>query len=636
MKDKDRKDINREKLPKDGSFEESDRLGKDTTPTPINSDECEATESDKIEVAVVDEKVLERESESVETHVEPSAEPSRVASECLTVTTVNAEAFELSRVEHRVERPVCPEAVAPETEDEEEGVTVTVDTQVPVVKSASIKIEKTDETVSQTVAPTERVEERVEFEITTVQPTTEKMNHSVSQQITPQQSSSMDEIEPDEEDPVFAWGGGTPYGSRKPKLVIHKNPKDDESTNLNADTLPFLQTLLRDTYKEMNGGEPDGDTVDFVANEPRVPSVQKSIVTLDLTEGGWNAEIKGGKPVIGRNSDDIVPKLREVASTLYTGEMGYFVVNAPSEWEYEADFTEERFFEKLVAHLTEASGEKENRAGFETEESPPVTVAEPKAGTENPDAEFSERVSRYFSFRGRGDTTDVDVHETEGAKGRVLRKNDWKRVALTERQGTGDGESDEHYFWKATLVEGVAWQMWQGYEETEEIEDFSDFVEEEILSGEVIETESELDADDDEEDTHKKVKADIEVKALEDWAEQAVEQFLPTDEDAQIPDTVYMEFETGRSEGAFNFRKIRETLEKYQGESGDICVVVPPRLLYRGRKRAEMVVDLVNNWEDDENEARAYVPVLGSSYCMSLEPAGRLVDSLYGGNQDDD
>ena len=600
-----------------------------TTPEDPESNEEETPELDEIEVAVVDEIVLERTDESVESRVEPASEPSRVSSARLTVPTLRTDTVELSRVEHTVESQVRPESVVTETETEDE-ITGTVETQIPVAES--VEVERLSHEVSQTVVPAEQLEEREEFEITTVQPSVEKMENSVSQQIEPLQDMSTEPVEPDEEDPVFAWGGGTPYGSRRPKLVIHKNRKNEEEV---VDTLPFLQVLLRDTYTEMNGGEPDADTVEFVGNEPRSPSVQDSIVTLDLTDGGWKAELNGDEPSIRRNSTDIVPKLREVASTLYTGETGYFVVDAPAEWEYEADTFGESFFEKLVAHLTRGSIEEEDDtdAGFERAESPPVVVAEPRFEDDAQEG-FATKVSRYFGFN-RG--SNVDVRRTEAENEHVLRKNDWKRIALTERQSTGDGESDEHYFWKATMVEGVAREMFKLYRETEayqtdEMEGFSNFVEEKLLGDtEVIDTEHGLGGGNDEKS---EPVADVRIGSPNDWATQGAELFLSQDDGATFP--VCLEFETGRGEGAFNFRKVRETLEKYENvdEFEAVYVVVPPRLLFRGRRRASMISSLVESWsEQTGKEARAYVPVLNSSYCRTLERVEQVVDEIYGGEE---
>ncbi len=580
--------------------------------TPASEDDDEPTTPDEIEIAVVDEVIqTDRREKTVEETVEPEALYERV--ESLTVPTVDAETVELTRVEQSVSRRVRPEASVAESDDATGVDSATL--KVPVVESVSA--ETVSESVENRVSPAEEPEAREKFEVTTVKASVEKIEESVSQQIAPQQSSSMEEIEPDEEDPVFSWAGGSPYGSGKPKFVIHKSDGG-------VDTLPFLQILLRDTYKEMVGGEPNGETVEFVANEPRVPSVQKSIVTLDLTDSGWSAKVRDGKPVIQRNSDDIVPKLREVVSTLYTGELGYFVVNAPSEWDAQADFVEERFFERLVARFTETEKDEENDesrevGAFERFESAPVVVAEPNLDGEQ---ELEKVTALYFGFNA--DEGFPTVPQTEEEKERILRKNDWKRIALTERQTEGNGESDEHYFWKSAIVEGITREMWLVDKSENDERSFGEYIEDSILGEDLLETEADEDG--------KERKTDIKVNDG-GGVPEAVTGFFGND-GTRVELPLYIEFETGRNEGSFNFRKIRETVEKYDGsDDGTVCVVVPPRLLFRGRKRARMVVELVDNWEGN---GYVRVPVLNRSYCASLEPAEVVVNELYGEEKEEE
>jgi hypothetical protein len=588
-------------------------------------DNDESTRPDEIEIAIVDEVIqTDRREDAVDKTVEPETQLHETAADDLTVPTVDADAVDLARVKQSVSHRVRPEESLSESANATQPGSASL--RVPVAESVSA--ETVSESVETRVSPAEELEASEEFEVITVQPSVEKMESSVSQQIAPQQSSSMDEIEPDEKDPVFSWTGGSPYGSGKPKFVIHKSNEDTE-----MDTLPFLQVLLRDTYKEMVGGEPDGETVEFLANEPRVPGVQKSIVTLDLTGGEWGANIRNGKPVIQRNSDDIVPKLREVVSTLYTGELGYFVVNAPAEWDAQADFVEERFFEKLVKRLTETeddenedsernedkNGEGQSTAAFERLESAPVVVAEPRLDGKQ---ELEEMAARYFGFDA--DEGFPTVPQTEEAKEHVLRKNDWKRVALTERQSEGDGESDEHYFWKSAIVEGLARKMWRVHKSVEDERSFDEFIEDSILGKDVLKTEIDEEG--------KGRKPDIKVGDDRD-AFEAITQFF-ADGGRDIEPPLYIEFETGRSQGSFNFRKIRETVEKYDASDDEaVCVVVPPRLLFRGKRRAKMVVKLVDNWGGN---GYICVPVLNRSCCASLKPADSVVKLLYGEVREED
>ena len=85
----------------------------------------------------------------------------------------------------------------------------------------------------------------------------------------------LDEVE--EIDPVFEWSGGLPYGTNRPTLILHCAEEGIPSFR-------FMQRCLRDTYAELEGGEPTVEPVEFVANEPQVPVVGGRIVTLDLTD----------------------------------------------------------------------------------------------------------------------------------------------------------------------------------------------------------------------------------------------------------------------------------------------------------------------------------------------------------------
>lgn len=572
----------------------------------------------EIRVTLVDD-VLEAEKQEphVDRQIKPETDVSQTGS--TTLETLSEDSIEASKISHSVEQRTVPQKDVTATRNQL-TIPVTDDLEAYTVSHTDIK----------TVSPNQKLEEKEEFQLATLQELlSDKIEHSVNHQMTPAQKRSQgrEPMELDEEDPVFTWGGGSPYSSGRPKLVIHRSSE-------NLDTLPFLQVLLRDTYKEIEGGEPGAETVEFVANEPRIPQVQKNIVTLDLTNGEWQSNMRGETPVIERNDVDIVSTLREVATTLYTGELGYFVVNVPDEWE--GDLLQGDFFDKLVKRIAEAGlpEEEESKGFFEVLRSSPVVIADPKVEEES---ELFESVARYFSISNDPDRF-VSVEQVEQIREQALKRNDWKRIALTERQSSGE-ESDEHYFWKAAITEGLAWEMQQYFETQErpnqDDQSFEEFIRTQILGDEVIETEKNI-GDSDEETG---IEPDILIESFyQNWVGDGIKEFLDINED--IAQDVAIEFETGRSEGAFNFRKVRETLEKYPNTGASrklICLVLPTRLFFRGEKRAQMILDLVSSW-DKENpgqslSAEVFVPILEDGYCRGLESADKVVDRLYRGDE---
>jgi hypothetical protein len=221
----------------------------------------------------------------------------------------------------------------------------------------------------------------------------------------------------------------------------------------------------------------------------------------------------------------------------------------------------------------------------------------------------------------------------EAVQERILRRNDWKRIALTERQRLDD-ESDEHYFWKALVAEGIVRGMKQQFDQRqpEGETNFDAFLQEEILAEELLLTEHTVDKHDDQ----KRIVADLYVPIDESpsWVSEAVTEFFGE----EITGEIAVEVETGRSEGAFNFRKMRETVDKY-AETGTkqhhICVVLPSRLLYRGERRARMILELVESWNELQREqdstlsAKIYVPIIKDGYCQELQAGIKIVDELY-------
>lgn len=607
-------------------FENDDQRGdrpkQATSPTEDEPEEGDAHPETEIYVTLVDEAIEpERSGQPVNAPVSPGTDLRQLSAVDVSIST--APEVQLRSHAEDVSTVVRPQHQLEEQSREEHDQPVIIGPPLD-----HIQAERTKSSPVQSVQPKEQLGSERDIALSPSQDIEpESVTDEVTQIIEPSQTASQVQqqrggfLEIDERDPVFQWSGGSPYGSDRPKFVVHVD-------NGEVPSLPFLQILLRDTYKEVRGGEPGADTVEFVANEPRIPTIQNNIVTLDLTQGDWQPALRNDEPAIEGNGIDLVAKLRDVAGELYTGELGHFVLNLPGEWEH--PYRRKEYNRKLVETLARQDvSEKESEAGtlIEKVRASPVILADPSIS----DVErFFERVAQYFSLTPM--TKASSVGQIEEVKERVLQKHDWRRVVLTEQQGTGEGESSEHYFWKAAIVEGVARTIWQ--ENERGMAEFEDFMKQYLLSNEndvVVETERDLEDD---------VIPDIWIDADTEWAVEGLNQFLsPADEERTVRTPVAIEFETGRSEGAFNFRKIRDTLEKYEevGDTpGQICIVVPTRLLFKGRKRAEMILHLVEPWDESSPDAEIFTPVLSGGTCTKLVPARELVNVFYGEQNNDE
>jgi hypothetical protein len=128
--------------------------------------------------------------------------------------------------------------------------------------------------------------------------------------------------------------------------------------------------------------------------------------------------------------------------------------------------------------------------------------------------------------------------------------------------------------------------------------------------------------------------ADIRVD-LEDWDDlspKALGEFMTADVDWSEIDSLVLEFETGRSEGAFGFRKIRESLEKYDDGSIDLVAIVvpPPWLVEIDQASTQTVKQLVIQWNrsTDDVVSALFTPTFDSAGCSEL-------DLIAGANSDD-
>ncbi len=511
----------------------------------------------------------------------------------------------------------------PETVSEPVHPTSSISAEGSEIAPHSLEVRRITERTSREVQPeTGRKEQRGQTYLDPQSLTVTRKPDVISRETRPSTTLSqarvqggqalLDEVE--EIDPVFGWSGGLPYGMNRPTLILH-------CAEEGVPSFQFLQRCLRDAYAELEGGEPTVEPVEFVANEPQVPVVGGRIVTLDLTEGDWSPSVSGDRPMIEQGGIDIVPTLVQLADTLYSGGLGYVVVNLPSEWE--GTFRRSQFFSTLVDYIAEASSpgtESEEETGaLEKLRTAPVTIARPRVTDTDV---FDARVAQYFGFDRVPEWETIAQADT--AFSNLLRSEHWAQVALTERQSYGE-ESSRHYNWKGLLTEGIARQLWIAATDRET--PFNTFVQQFLRGEDLLKTELPLDGTDPEEAS---VIVDIHLNEDRPWVSQAMETFTP-DGEYKLP--IAIEFETGFREGAFQHRKLVESIEKYEtgGAVDTILLVVPPRLLYRGERQARLLKQLVES-EDDHLEgvtAELCVPVLADGRCTSVRSGAQIIEVLY-------
>ncbi|MFC6799506.1 hypothetical protein [Haladaptatus sp. DYSN1] len=425
----------------------------------------------------------------------------------------------------------------------------------------------------------------------------------------------LDELE--DIDPVFEWIGGLPYSGDRPKCIVHR---DDTA----VPSFEFLQRCLRDVYAETRGGEPRVKQAEFVANELRVPSVPGAIVIVDMTDGDWSPSLTNGRPSIEHSGVDIVPEFVDHVETLYGGGLGYLLINLPHSWD--DSFRLSGFFDAFVEQLTAASMPESDERGDTTEKTgvleklqiSPVTIATPRVT--DPEV-FGARVAQYYAFDSMPNTSWETIAQADSALQTLLRSGRWTQVVLTERQDTGD-ESDRHYNWKGVITEGLARALRR--EAVGNNESFGRFVRETLLPEDYLTTEHRFG------EGENSVVADIYLKGSKPWIRNGLADFQILDED--VP--AVLEFETGFAESAFQYRKIAETLDKYQGQTSNInsiYVVIPPRLLYRGRQQAELIKGIVtaNAAVLEETTVKCCIPILNNGTCIGLRLVTDLTEVLY-------
>jgi hypothetical protein len=428
-------------------------------------------------------------------------------------------------------------------------------------------------------------------------------------------SQPVEEI--DEFDPIYQWSGGNPYGTTTPQCIIHLDRPGEE-------TLPFLKRVLRDTYTELEGGRPRTKSANVQAGRLTPTSVHGAIVTLDLTTPEWTVTMEDSGFAIRQSDRDMIPALQSVISTLYGGKLGYFILNIDVE-DIQSRFLSNEKTE-LIRTLLSVENDSEidlNSDTLSQQTASPIRIATPR----NIEKDFEQVVKQYFSV----DNIDQSrVPDIEAEYEDRLRANDWRRIALTQQHAEGDNESDEHYLSKAAIAAGLAWQMYEEYCVLEEDVSFEQFVQLHLIPSGPIHTESESDSDGE-------PTPDLRIDTNEVWAWNGTRELLPAPEPPK-GSGVIVEFETGRAEGAFNFRKFYHTIDKYGEEFGGwIYLVVPPRTLFRSESRARMITNLITTWEksgSDDRHAELCVPVLGQYGCNKLLSATSLINDWYGEEND--
>jgi hypothetical protein len=353
--------------------------------------------------------------------------------------------------------------------------------------------------------------------------------------------------------------------------------------------------------------------------------VQGKIVTLDLTAGEYELTINGEQITIDTgSSSDLIGSLRTVAEGMYGGQLGYLIVNI-GEQSLQSGFVDGRqlLLEALIGGLSDhetAGDELLELAGA------PVRVVEPRVDSRSA---LETRAAEYYALDTSKHSRIADI---EVQHDRILDREDWPRIALTERQEGSDAESDTHYLWKAALVDGLARKLYTEYKavhvDSNEDLAFSQFVSTELVNSNTLKTETPPDGSDNEESP----VPDVHVDTSETWVWNAIREFVPT-EVAKGTDII-LEFETGYQEGAFNHRKLRETVNKYNpSKQRWIGVVVPPRLLYASSRRARLTRELVESWPHERSasaEAQLCVPRLDKRSCDELEAASGRIGEWFG------
>ncbi|MDS0243646.1 MULTISPECIES: hypothetical protein [unclassified Haloferax] len=389
------------------------------------------------------------------------------------------------------------------------------------------------------------------------------------------------------EDLFFEWAGGNPYTSRRPQVIVHEQSADGQS-------LALLQRALRDNYTFLRGGEPTAELASTHAGELRTTHLKGKIVTLNLADSKFSKQSSGNVPKIHLQQTNIVQKLVEWTETLYAGNLGYLIVSVPDGWNDKERGVD--FVTNLRDHLAvQAEADGAN-----------IRAAKPRSGRD-----WSDSASQYFGVEATDAQTVAGVESRYKA---LTEREDWRSTALgIESGGDSDRESDEHYLVKSKIAETVA-HRW--YLEAGTGRSYDDFFTEAVLESRSRKLQTERQVGGDEGG----IKPDIMVRMEGDASLVDGFESVLLGGEGNIPsftrsDTIAVEYESGRGQAGTNFRKIRATLEKYEGQDAHVShvfLVIPPAVLFTGPTRAHLVEQLVSTWSQQVEGIEAHLCVPGS------------------------
>jgi hypothetical protein len=439
----------------------------------------------------------------------------------------------------------------------------------------SVRVEQSDQTATQTNAAVTELKEILEFE-----------------------GWETDDAE-----------AGTPLSRRRPQVVIHKQPHDE------PDSFEYLCRVLRDYYTLIEGGEPTVSAVEFVSNRPRIPSLSNQILRLDMTGNEWDLEAGADRVYTRRENTDILPKLATVSQTQFAGSLGFLVINIPAQ-AGQSPFATDGISTQVYNYLTDTIGN-------ETNQNTTVIHTSPSSNR----ASWGAIMSEYLGFEI--DAGGLTVKGVEDQYFERVEQPDWHAVALTERQQDNYNESDRHYLYKSAIANSIGWITYNNTD-NQDYDTYRKFLSE-VASNHILTEESPNDG----------LSGNPEADIFIDWSEwngytaNLLETFVDDDDtEWDMVDQMAIEFETGRAEGAFEFRKIHETIEKYDQTGVDlVAVVTSPWIVEIDRIRRgqhsqiERLVEQKNR-VSDEQEFRTYIPKFDTDGCSGLE-------SITGGTHDE-
>ena len=439
----------------------------------------------------------------------------------------------------------------------------------------SVRVEQSDQTATQTNAAVTELKEILEFE-----------------------GWETDDAE-----------AGTPLSRRRPQVVIHKQPHDE------PDSFEYLCRVLRDYYTLIEGGEPTVSAVEFVSNRPRIPPLSNQILRLDMTGNEWDLEAGADRVYTRRENTDILPKLATVSQTQFAGSLGFLVINIPAQ-AGQSPFATDGISTQVYNYLTDTIGN-------ETNQNTTVIHTSPSSNR----ASWGAIMSEYLGFEI--DAGGLTVKGVEDQYFERVEQPDWHAVALTERQQDNYNESDRHYLYKSAIANSIGWITYNNTD-NQDYDTYRKFLSE-VASNHILTEESPNDG----------LSGNPEADIFIDWSEwngytaNLLEMFVDDDDtEWDMVDQMAIEFETGRAEGAFEFRKIHETIEKYDQTGVDlVAVVTSPWIVEIDRIRRgqhsqiERLVEQKNR-VSDEQEFRTYIPKFDTDGCSGLE-------SITGGTHDE-